>query len=198
MKASSGLALFGLPNKMEPEVRRSAGVEHVNETHTAPTTRDGTATIRDALIWGAAFVPFIALALLPRRSQLNKLRGDISSLSRQSSKQSKSVLEALALLHQGQEKSLAELRQQLTSNTAILGRLESCSSAMFNNQEMQLRRISEAIDDVVNAEKNRDNECAAVHREAVAALEEARNHLTSSRRCAYPLWMEFVRTTSLD
>jgi len=179
---------------MESETRpsdleRPAQPGPVNTAH-ATSTADRAATIRDALLWGAAFVPFIALALLPRRSQLNKLRGEISSLSRQSIKQSKSILEALALLRQGQEDTLVEFRQRLGSNAETLAKLQSSSSTLCDVQERQLQEIMDAINAVVESEQKRDSENTAVNREAIAALEEARNHLTSSRRYAYSPWAE--------
>jgi hypothetical protein len=172
------------PDARSPDLGCPARSGLVNTTHATSTSDDRAATIRDALLWGAAFVPFIALALLPRRSQLNRLRGDISSLSRQSSKQSKSVLEALALLRQGQEDSLVELRQRLASNTTLVAKLESSSSDMFDVQEKRMQEITEAINAVVQSQEERDDENVAVSHEAIAALEEARNHLISSRRYA--------------
>lgn len=174
------------PGVRSPDLEHPAQSERVNSTHTTSMTDDRAATIRDALLWGAAFVPFIALALLPRRSQLNRLRGDISSLSRQSSKQSKSVLDALTLLRQGQEDSITELRRRSASNTTILAKLESSNADMFEAQEKRLAEITEMVNAVAESQEKRDNENVAISREATAALEEAKNHLISSRRYAYP------------
>ncbi|KAF8309199.1 hypothetical protein DL93DRAFT_1780818 [Clavulina sp. PMI_390] len=144
-----------------------------------PSSPRSDATIRDALLWGAAFVPFLALALLPRRSQLNKLRGDIHALSRQSSKQSKLALEAITALRSNQE----ELRQSLAQTSAALTRLEELQAHASSKHGAALHYIHRAIaNDIKTSREQEQAERLAVDQVAVQALEEARNHLLASRR----------------
>lgn len=140
------------------------------------------ANIRDALLWGAAFVPFLALALLPRRAQLNKLRGEIVSLSRQSSKQSRANLDALALLRQSQDDGLRELRERLLENGEMLRKLEVLSSQSFLRHDAVLADVKVTIADAAVARDHENDNRAAIEQAALDALEEARNHLASSRR----------------
>lgn len=151
-------------------------------TTVVPVNDLRAANIRDALLWGAAFVPFLALALLPRRTQLNKLRGEIVSLSRQSSKQSKANLDALALLRQSQDDGLREIRERLLENGDMLRKLDLLSSQSFRRHDAVLADVKVAIADAVVARDREGDNRAVIEQAALDALEEARNHLASSRR----------------
>lgn len=156
--------------------------EHQNNSRITTGSDTRGANIRDALLWGAAFVPFLALALLPRRSQLNKLRGEISSLSRQSSKQSKSTLEALAQLRQAQDDAIRELREQLAANANMLSELKASNMQSLAHNDTALKGLSAVVIDAVSARDLRDDNQAALNLEALTALKEARNLLDSSKR----------------
>lgn len=149
---------------------------------TTSTPDSRSANVRDALLWGAAFVPFLALAVLPRRSQLNRLRGEIASLSRQSTKQSKLTTEVLAELRQSQDDAFRELRDRLADNTIVLSKLRTYTTHEFSRHDASLRELGSTLLESASANDRHATDRAAVDRAALATLEEARIQLAASRR----------------
>ena len=139
-------------------------------------------TVRDALLWGAASLPLVALALVPRRNQLSKLQGELASLSRHSAEQHRILRQELAEMRRAH-------REALFSTTATSDSLESGLSAVARaqaetskTQETAMIKFRNDLAAIAQADKLETAERKKLDQRISAVLEETRDHLAASTR----------------
>lgn len=138
--------------------------------------------VRDALLWGAAALPLVALALVPRRSQLSRMRAEFTTLSQHSTQNHHAIREELAELRRAHAQALGSLNARNVKLESSLARLMMIQSKATESQEASMTQFGKDLSSIAKGDLAATAERQKLDQRVISVLEETREQLAASRK----------------